>query len=94
MRFRFRVATMGFPKWCNQMSKYWKKFLLVRKKRVQLVMTLGCRITMSVITCKMHYYFSSTYTFSDLDFIDFCNIMLVLCVYFRYLSVKVRRVSK
>jgi len=42
----------------------------------------------------MHYYFSTTYIFVDLNFIDFCNVMLVLCVYFRYLSVKCRRASK
>jgi len=45
-------------------------------------------------TIQMHYYFSLTYTFFDLDFIDFFNIMLVLCVYFRYLSVKSLRTSK
>jgi len=39
-------------------------------------------------------YFDSTYAFFDFDFIDFCNVMLVLCVYFRYLSVKGRRASK
>ena len=48
----------------------------------------------ALITCKMHYYFSSTYTFFDLDFIDFCNVMLVLCVYFRYLLIKSLCVSK
>jgi hypothetical protein len=41
-----------------------------------------------MITRKIHYYFSSTYTCFDLDFIDFCNVILVLRVYFRYLSIK------
>jgi len=41
-----------------------------------------------LITRKMQYYFSSTFTFFDLDFIDFCNVMLVLCVYFTYLLIK------
>jgi len=40
-----------------------------------------------LITCKIHYYLSSTYTCFDLGFIDFCNVMLVLCVYFRYLLI-------
>jgi len=47
-----------------------------------------------LITRKMQYYFSLTYTFFYLDFIDLCNVMLGLCVYFRYLSVKGRRESK
>ena len=47
-----------------------------------------------MITRKMHYYFDSSYTFFDFDFINFCNVMLVLCVYFRYLSVKGLRASK
>jgi len=41
-----------------------------------------------MITRKIHYYFSSTYTCFDLGFINFCNVMLVLCVYFRYLLIK------
>jgi len=45
-------------------------------------------VTWPLITYKMYYYFSSSYTFFDLDFIDFCNVMLVLCVYFRYMLIK------
>lgn len=47
-----------------------------------------------MITLKMYYYSDSTYTYFDLDFLDVCNVMLVFCVYFRYLLTKGPYASK
>lgn len=79
-----RENTLGLKEFVRHLKEIYNSFKIEITRHRNL--KEECK-PCDLITCKMHYFIRSIYTCFSVDFIDFCSVILVLYVHFRYLAI-------